>query len=156
MVLETAAERGERFGAVTRVAQQLGIGPESQRTWVHLRRSTAGGGRGLTTEERERMTQLEREHRELRLRLKPRIGPVPPVRSASAITPFQMGTRSGVQDRESARGARWIRANTTRWGDGGIPYPEINALGIARASRPFMLASEEPHASQSSAAAHGS
>ena len=31
MVLETSSERGERFGAVTRVAGQLGIGPESLR-----------------------------------------------------------------------------------------------------------------------------
>jgi transposase len=45
MVLETASERGERFGAVTRVAQQLGIGPESLRKWVHRLRSTAGSGR---------------------------------------------------------------------------------------------------------------
>ncbi len=29
MVFETIAERGDRFGAVTRVAGQLGIGPES-------------------------------------------------------------------------------------------------------------------------------
>src|SRR5450759_2388967 len=31
MVLETVRERGERFGVVTRVAGQLGIGPESLR-----------------------------------------------------------------------------------------------------------------------------
>ena len=35
MVLETSSERGERFGAVTRVAGQLGIGAESLRKWVH-------------------------------------------------------------------------------------------------------------------------
>ena len=34
LVLETAAERGERHGAVTPVARQLGIGPESLRKWV--------------------------------------------------------------------------------------------------------------------------
>jgi len=34
LVFETIAERGDRHGAVTRVAQQLGIGPESLRLWV--------------------------------------------------------------------------------------------------------------------------
>jgi len=34
MVREAIAERGERVGAVTRVARQLGIGPESLRNWV--------------------------------------------------------------------------------------------------------------------------
>jgi transposase len=31
---EAIAETGERVGAVTRVARQLGIGPESLRNWV--------------------------------------------------------------------------------------------------------------------------
>ena len=34
LAFETAAELGEWFGAVTRVASQLGIGPESVRQWV--------------------------------------------------------------------------------------------------------------------------
>jgi transposase-like protein len=34
-LVETAiAETGERFGAVSRVAHQLGVGPESVRNWV--------------------------------------------------------------------------------------------------------------------------
>jgi len=66
MVNETASERGERFGVVTRVAQQLGIGPESLRKWVHQAEVDGGKRTGLTTEERERMKQLERENRELR------------------------------------------------------------------------------------------
>lgn len=66
MVLETASERGERFGAVTRVAGQLGIGPESLRQWVHQAEVDAGTRGGLTTEERARLKLLERENRELR------------------------------------------------------------------------------------------
>lgn len=66
MVLETIAERGDRFGAVTRVAQQLGIGPESLRKWVHQAEVDGGKRTGLTSEERERMKLLERENRELR------------------------------------------------------------------------------------------
>jgi len=66
LVLETASERGERFGAVSRVAHQLGIGSESLRKWVHQAEIDGGQRGGLTTEERERMKFLERENRELR------------------------------------------------------------------------------------------
>ncbi len=66
LVAETAAERGDRHGAVTHVARQLGIGPESVRKWVHQAEIDRGDRGGLTTEERERMKQLERENRELR------------------------------------------------------------------------------------------
>ena len=66
MVFETASERGERFGAVTRVAHQLGIGPESLRKWVHQAEVDGGKRPGLTSEERARIKELERENRELR------------------------------------------------------------------------------------------
>jgi transposase-like protein len=51
---------------VTRVAGQLGIGAESLRTWAHQDEVDRGRRAGLTSEERERMKQLERENRELR------------------------------------------------------------------------------------------
>ena len=66
LVFETAVEQGERHGAVTRVAGQLGIGSESLRKWVHQAEVDRGQRGGLTSEERERMKQLEREIRELR------------------------------------------------------------------------------------------
>ena len=66
LVLETASEQGERFGVVTRVAQQLGIGPESLRKWVHQAKVDGGQRTGLTTADRERLKVLERENRELR------------------------------------------------------------------------------------------
>ena len=66
LVAETAAERGDRHGAVTHVARQLGIGPESVRQWVRQAEIDRGDRGGLTTEERERMKDLERENRELR------------------------------------------------------------------------------------------
>lgn len=66
LVRETAAERGERHGAVTIVARQLGVGEESLRTWVRQAEVDAGDRAGLTSEERARIRELERENRELR------------------------------------------------------------------------------------------
>jgi transposase len=66
LVFEMASERGERYGSVTRVAKQLGIGPESLRKWVNQAEIDSGQRGGLTSEERERIKLLERENRELR------------------------------------------------------------------------------------------
>jgi transposase len=66
MVLETMEQTGQRVGVITRIARQLGIGAESLRGWV--RQAEVDGGRrpGLTTAEQQRITELEREVRELR------------------------------------------------------------------------------------------
>lgn len=52
------------------VAEDLGIGPESLRKWVRQAQADAAGPGGspaqLTTSERERLKQLERENLELR------------------------------------------------------------------------------------------
>ena len=63
---QTIAEAGASLGVVTRVARQLGVGEESLRTWVRKAEIDRGRRPGLTTEERERLKQLERENRELR------------------------------------------------------------------------------------------
>jgi transposase len=66
MVLETMEQTGQRVGVITRIARQLGIGAESLRGWV--RQAEVDGGRrpGLPTAEQQRITELEREVRELR------------------------------------------------------------------------------------------
>ena len=66
MVHETIQQRGERFGVVTEVARQLGIGAESLRNWVKQAEVDDGKRPGATTEERRRIGELERENRELR------------------------------------------------------------------------------------------
>src|SRR5437016_12852077 len=66
MVQEATAESGERFGVVTRVARQLGVGTESLRNWVKQAEIDGGQRPGVASEERRRIAELERENRELR------------------------------------------------------------------------------------------
>ena len=47
---------------VTRVARQLGIGPESLRNWIKEAEIDGGQRPGVTTEERRRIAELEREN----------------------------------------------------------------------------------------------
>jgi transposase len=66
MVREPIAESGERVGVVTRMARQLGIGPESLRNWVKQAEIDGGKRPGVTTVEQRRINELERENRELK------------------------------------------------------------------------------------------
>ncbi len=67
MVFETIETNGgERFGVVTRVARQLGIGAESLRKWVEQAEVDGGIRPGTSTEDKARIAALERENRELR------------------------------------------------------------------------------------------
>lgn len=66
MVLEVQAETGEKHGAVTRIAKQLGIGSESLRQWVNQAEVNAGRRPGTTSADAVRIAELERENRELR------------------------------------------------------------------------------------------
>ncbi len=66
MVRALRAETGMTHGAVRRVAQQLGYGVESVRTWVKQADVDDGVRPGVTTSEAERVKDLEQEVRELR------------------------------------------------------------------------------------------
>ncbi len=67
MVAEAIDEQGsERFGVVTRIARQVGIGTESLRNWVNQAETDRGTRAGTTTEDRARIAKLEKEVRELR------------------------------------------------------------------------------------------
>ena len=52
--------------ACRRVGEQLGIQPDTLRNWVKQARIDDGVEPGLTTDERTRLRELERENRELR------------------------------------------------------------------------------------------
>jgi transposase len=66
MVLEIRQRTGERHGAVTRVAKELGIGTESLRQWVNQAEVDSGRRPGTSTADAQRIAELERENRELR------------------------------------------------------------------------------------------
>ena len=66
LVFAAIDSSGERHGHVTRIARQLDIGPETLRHWVRQAEIDRGTRPGTTTVERERITELERENRELR------------------------------------------------------------------------------------------
>ena len=66
MVLEIRQQTGERHGAVTRVAKELGIGTESLRQWVNRAEVDSGRRPGTSTADAQRIAALEREVRELR------------------------------------------------------------------------------------------
>jgi len=61
-----AASGGVRFGVVTRIARELGIGAETLRVWVRQAEAGSGQRAGTTTQDQRRITELERELRELR------------------------------------------------------------------------------------------
>jgi transposase len=66
LVRTIRAETGRREGAVRRVAEQLGYGVESVRSWVKQADIDAGLTGGTTTADIERIKRLEQENRELR------------------------------------------------------------------------------------------
>jgi transposase len=66
LVFETIEREGKELGVVTRIARQLGIGPESLRGWVRQAEIDGGTRPGVTTAEQQRIAELERENRELR------------------------------------------------------------------------------------------
>ena len=66
MVQQATEESGERFGVITRVARQLGIGTGSLRSWVRQAEVDGGLRPGISSQDKERIAALEREVRELR------------------------------------------------------------------------------------------
>lgn len=66
MVLEHRGEHPSEWAAISSIATKLGVHRETVRLWVRREQIDNGERAGLTTEERERLRQLERENRELR------------------------------------------------------------------------------------------
>ena len=66
MVVEHEAGHDSQWAAIASIAEKIGCSAETLRKWVRQAERDAGARPGLTTEERERLKQLEREVFELR------------------------------------------------------------------------------------------
>jgi transposase len=66
LVCQLRKELGTEHGTVKRIAEQLGYGAESVRSWVRQADIDEGVKPGTTTEDTERIKRLEQENRELR------------------------------------------------------------------------------------------
>ncbi len=66
MVRQHEAEYASQWAAIGSIASKLGCTAETLRTWVRQAERDAGQRAGLTTDERHRLKELERENRELK------------------------------------------------------------------------------------------
>jgi len=66
MVLEHQDEYASQWAAIVSIAAKFGPTPETLRSWVRRVEIDDGVRPGLTTDERQRLKDLERENRELR------------------------------------------------------------------------------------------
>jgi len=66
MVLDHAEEYNSQWAAICSIAEKIGCTPETLRSWLRQTERDQGRRPGLTTTERERLKELERENRELR------------------------------------------------------------------------------------------
>jgi len=66
MVFEVRRQTGQRQGSVGRVAGELGIGAETLRNWVKQAEIDGGARPGTSTDDGQRIAELERENWELR------------------------------------------------------------------------------------------
>ncbi len=66
MVFEQQKEHDSQWAAIGSIAAKIGCTPEALRNWVRRAEIDQGIRGGLTSTERERLKELERENRELK------------------------------------------------------------------------------------------
>lgn len=66
MVFEQQREHDSQWSAIGSIAGKIGCTPETLRNWVRRAEIDQGIRGGLTSTERERLKELERENRELK------------------------------------------------------------------------------------------
>jgi transposase len=66
MVLEHQVEYASQWAAIGSIAAKIGCTTETLRNWVRQAERNAGHRPGLTSDERQRLKDLERENRELK------------------------------------------------------------------------------------------
>ena len=66
MVFKHGAEYASEWAAIQSIATKIGCSAETLRDWVRRAQVDTGSREGVTTEDRARVKELERENRELR------------------------------------------------------------------------------------------
>jgi transposase-like protein len=66
MVLDHRGDYASEWEAIRSIAEKIGCSAEALRTWVRREQVDTGDRVGVTSDERVRMKDLERENRELR------------------------------------------------------------------------------------------
>jgi transposase-like protein len=66
MVREHGPEHPSQWAAITSIAAKFGCTGETLRNWVRQAERDTGQRGGLTTDERQRLKELERDNRELK------------------------------------------------------------------------------------------
>ena len=66
MVFELRAASGSSRGTLASVGHKLGVNPETLRNWVEKAEIDSGQRPGITSDDRKRIAELEKEVRELR------------------------------------------------------------------------------------------
>ena len=66
LVVEHAEEHASEWAAICSIADKMGCTPDTLRKWVRQAERDSGKRGGLTTGERDRIKELERENRELK------------------------------------------------------------------------------------------
>ncbi len=66
LVFEHEGEHGSQWAAISSIAAKLGCTAETLRKWVRQAERDTGRRQGLTTDEQQRVKELERENRELK------------------------------------------------------------------------------------------
>ena len=66
LVFEHQGEYGSQWAALNSIAGKIGCTAETLRKWVRRAEIDQGQRAGLTSEERDRLKELERENRELK------------------------------------------------------------------------------------------
>src|SRR5215472_7008041 len=66
MVFEHEREHGSRWETIRSIASKIGCSTEALRKWIQQAEVDSGSRAGVSTDERGRIKELERENRELR------------------------------------------------------------------------------------------
>ena len=66
LVMEHREQYTSEWASITSIASKCGMTPETLRKWIRRAQVDSGVRQGVTSDERERLRELERENKELR------------------------------------------------------------------------------------------